>query len=198
MMRPLAMDFRADEKALGIGDEYLFGPSLLVAPVTEAEATSKSVYLPRGASWVNFWTGEKFAGGSTVSVSAPVDQIPLFARAGAIVPLGPVVQFAGEKPADPLELRVYRGADGAFTLYEDEGDSYRYERGVHATIPISWNEQKQVLTIGKRMGKFPGMLDQRTIRVVFVSPNHGVGASAEAKADAEIQYLGKSVSIRTK
>jgi len=196
MMRPLAMDFRADEKALGIGDEYLFGPALLVAPVTDARATSKSVYLPNGKEWVNFWTGEKFAGGMTVNVSAPLEQIPLFARAGSIVPLGPVVQFAGEKAADPLELRVYRGAGGAFTLYEDEGDSYRYERGVHATIPISWNEQKQTLTIGKRAGKFPGMLEKRTIRVVFVSPNHGVGASAEPKADAEIQYTGKAVTIR--
>jgi alpha-D-xyloside xylohydrolase len=131
-----------------------------------------------------------------VNASAPLDQIPLFARAGSIVPLGPIVQFAGEKPADPLELRVYRGADGAFTLYEDEGDSYRYECGVHATIPISWNEEKQTLTIGKRTGKFPGMLEKRTIRVVFVSPNHGVGAAAEKKADAEIRYTGKAIKIR--
>ncbi len=198
IMRPLAMDFRADEKALGISDEYLFGPAMLVAPVTEAQATSKSVYLPSGASWVNFWTGEKFAGGNTVNVSAPPEQIPLFVRAGSIVPLGPVVQFAGEKPADPLELRVYRGADGAFTLYEDEGDSYRYERGVHATIPISWNEEKQTLTIGKRTGKFPGMLEKRSVHVVFVSRNHGAGAAAEEKADAEIQYAGKSVTVRPK
>jgi alpha-D-xyloside xylohydrolase len=197
MMRPLAMDFRSDEKALGMGDEYLFGPALLVAPVTEPQATSKTVYLPNGTSWVNFWTGEKLAGGNTVTVSAPLEQIPLFVRAGSIVPLGPVVQYAGEKPADPLELRVYRGADGAFTLYEDEGDSYRYERGVHATIPIAWNDKKQELTIGKRSGKFPGMLESRTIRVVFVSPNHGVGAAASEKADVEIRYTGKAVTVRS-
>lgn len=196
MMRPLAMDFRADKKALVLGDEYMFGPAFLVAPVTEPQATNKTVYLPNGASWVNFWTGGKLAGGKAVNISAPLIQIPLFVRAGSIVPLGPVVQFAGEKPADPLELRVYRGAEGSFTLYEDEGDSYRYERGVYATIPISWNEKNQTLTIGKRIGKFPGMLEKRTIRVVFVSSNHGIGAAAEKKADREIQYTGKAVTIR--
>jgi alpha-D-xyloside xylohydrolase len=145
---------------------------------------------------VNFWNGEKLNGGQSVTASAPLDQIPLFVRAGSIVPLGPVVQFAGEKPADPLELRIYRGVDGALTLYEDEGDSYRYERGVHATIPISWDEKKQTLTVGKRVGRFPGMLEKRTIRVIFVSPNHGVGAAPEEKADAEIQYTGKAVTVR--
>ena len=144
------------------------------------------------------WSGEKLNGGQSVTASAPLEQIPLFVRAGAIVPMGPVVQFAGEKPTDPLELRVYRGADGGFTLYEDEGDSYRYERGVHATIPISWDEKKQTLTIGKRLGNFPGMLEKRTFRVVFVSANHGVGAVSEEKVDAEIQYTGKAVTVRPK
>ncbi len=129
MMRALPLDFRADSSALAVSDEYMFGPAFLVAPVTEPQATNKNVYLPAGTSWVNFWSGENFNGGQTVAAAAPLEQMPLFVRAGSIVPLGPSVQFAREKPADPIELRVYRGANGTFTLYEDEGDNYNYERG---------------------------------------------------------------------
>jgi alpha-D-xyloside xylohydrolase len=195
MMRALPLDFRADEKVLNISDEYMFGPAFLVAPVTEPQATNKTVYLPAGTSWVNFWSGDNFDGGQTIAAAAPLEQMPLFVRAGSIVPLGPLVQFAGEKPADPLELRVYRGTDGTFTLYEDEGDNYNYERGVHATIPISWNEKSETLTIGKRKGKFPGMLEQREFRVVFVSPKHGIGRAATEKADAEVIYRGGVLKI---
>ncbi len=195
IMRALPMDFRSDTNALGVSDEYMFGPAFLVAPVTEPRATNRSVYLPAGAEWFDFWTGEKHGGGQTIVAAAPMDKIPLFVRAGAIVPLGPVVQFAGEKPADPIELRVYRGANGAFTLYEDEGDSYDYERGVRATIPFSWDENRQTLTIGRRSGKFPGMLPNRTFRVVRV--NRGVGAGpTSAGAATEIHYAGRPVAVR--
>ena len=195
MMRALPLDFRADKTALAVSDEYLFGPAFLVAPVTEPQATNRPVYLPAGTGWVNFWSGEKFDGGQTVNAAAPLEQMPLFVRAGSIVPLGPLVQFAGEKPADPLELRVYRGADGAFTLYEDEGDNYNYERGVHATIPISWDEKSNTLTLGKRSGKFPGMLKQRKFRLVFVSPDHGIGGAVTENADVEIVYRGRALKI---
>jgi alpha-D-xyloside xylohydrolase len=195
MMRALPLDFRADKTALAVSDEYLFGPAFLVAPVTEPQATNKTVYLPAGTGWMNFWSGEKFDGGQTVSTAAPLEQMPLFVRAGSIVPLGPSVQYIGEKPADPVELRVYRGADGTFTLYEDEGDNYNYECGVHATIPLTWNEKTQTLTIGKRSGKFPGMLKQRTFRVVFVSPNHGIGGAVTEKADAEVVYRGRALKV---
>ncbi len=195
IMRALPMDFLADKSVLNIGDEYMFGPAFLVAPVTEPQATNKMVYLPAGTSWVNFWSGEKFNGGQTAAAAAPPEQIPLFVRAGSIVPLGPRLQYAGEKPADPIELRVYRGADGAFTLYEDEGDNYDYEHGVHATIPFSWNEKSRTLTIGKRGGKFPGMLAKRTFRIVFVSPNHGIGDADAEKPDAEVIYKGGVVKI---
>ena len=114
------------------------------------------------------------------------------------MPLGPVVQYATEKPADPIELRVYRGADGAFTLYEDEGDSYNYEKGKYATITFEWNESKQTLTIGKRVGDFPGMLKERHFNVVFVSSGHGAGAGAEEKADSTIIYTGKTVVVHFK
>jgi len=195
MMRALPLDFRADKTALAVSDEFMLGPAFLVAPVTEPQATNKMVYLPAGTGWVNFWSGEKFDGGQTVNAAAPLEQVPLFVRAGSIVPLGPLVQFAGEKPADPLELRVYRGADGAFTLYEDEGDNYNYERGVHATIPISWGEKSKTLTLGRRSGKFPGMLEQRKFRIVFVSPNHGIGGAVTENADVEAVYRGRALKI---
>ncbi|MEJ2077754.1 MAG: glycoside hydrolase family 31 protein [Acidobacteriota bacterium] len=195
MMRALPMDFRSDTKALDTSDEYMFGPAFLVAPVTEPKATNKTVYLPAGTHWVGFWTGKSSEGGESIRASAPLDEMPLFVRAGSIVPMGPAVQYAGEKPADPMELRVYRGADGAFTLYEDEGDNYDYERGVHATIPISWSEETQTLTIGKRTGQFPDMPTKRTFRIVWVSPEHGIGGDATREADAEVTYTGTALTI---
>jgi alpha-D-xyloside xylohydrolase len=144
---------------------------------------------------VDFWSGEKFDGGQTIIAAAPLEQMPLFVRAGSIVPFGPPLQYANEKPADPIELRVYRGADGAFTLYEDEGDNYNYEHGAHSTIPISWNEKSATLTVGKRTGKFPGMLKTRTFRIVWVKPGRGIGAEATAQPAAEIHYTGKAVRV---
>ena len=194
IMRALGFDFPEDEKIWSIADEYMFGPAFLVAPVTEAKATSRDVYLPAGTAWVNFWTGEKMSGGRTVKVAAPVETIPLFVRAGSIVPLGPDLQSAMEKPADPIELRVYPGADGVFTIYEDEGDSYRYEQGAYATIPISWNDKTQSLTIGARKGGFPGMLKSRTFRVVPVSVANGIGIPPVAMA-REVHYEGDAVTV---
>jgi alpha-D-xyloside xylohydrolase len=121
--------------------------------------------------------------------------MPLHVRAGAIVPLGPHVQYADEKPADPIELRIYPGADGHFELYEDEGDGYAYEKGVFATIPIEWSEAQRSVTIGARHGTFPGMLERRTFRVVFVRKGHGVGLEPEAQADATVAYEGQPVTI---
>jgi alpha-D-xyloside xylohydrolase len=193
-MRPLIMDFPSDRSVLAITDEYMFGPAFLVCPVTTAKASSRSVYLPSGTSWVDFWTGETIAGGKTVTANAPVNILPLYVRAGSIVPFGPVMQYATEKTSDPIELRVYRGADGKFTLYEDEGDNYNYEKGKHATIPFAWNEAKQTLTIGKRAGEFPGLLKERTFRVVFVSPNHGAGMASEEQADVVVKYTGKKLT----
>jgi alpha-D-xyloside xylohydrolase len=197
-MRPLLMDFPQDGQALPVGDEYMFGPAFLVSPVTTAQATSRPVYLPAGTKWVDFWSGETVTGGTTVTANAPLNILPLEVRAGSIVPLGPVMQYATEQPADPMELRVYRGADGKFTLYEDEGDSYAYEKGAGATIQFAWDERKQTLTIGKLAGSFPGMLKERTIRVVFVSPGHGTGMATEEKADAVVHYTGKSVTVSGK
>ena len=155
---------------------------------------TRKVYLPGNAAWVDFWTGDRLAGGQMVTAKAPVETLPLYVRAGSILPYGPKVQSSAE-PADPLELRVYRGADGSFTLYEDQGDNYNYEKGIYATIPLNWDEKAGVLTIGARRGSFPGMLDRRTFRIVWVSPNHGVGMDSTETADAEVQYRGDAVIV---
>jgi alpha-D-xyloside xylohydrolase len=134
-------------------------------------------------------------GGRALDAPASIDRIPLYVRAGSIVPMGPDVEYSTEKPADPIELRVYRGADGAFTLYEDENDNYNYEKGVHATIPIRWDDARKTLTIGDRSGQFPGMLATRTFRVVFAGANHGVGIAPAETADRVVQYSGNQVTV---
>jgi len=195
-MRPLVMDFPKDPQAISTGDQYLFGPAIMVTPVTTAGATNRPVYLPAsGAPWFNFWTGATSPAGQSVDVAAPVETLPLFVRPGSIIPMGPFLQYSSEKPADPIELRVYRGADSKFTLYEDQGDTYDYEKGKYAVIPISWNNSKHTLEIGKRTGDFPGMLKDRTFNVVWVSENHGAGIPVTEKPDAVIHYNGKAVKI---
>jgi alpha-D-xyloside xylohydrolase len=196
-MRPLVMDFPNDAPALNIGNQYLFGPAIMVIPITSAGTTTQSVYLPAGgAPWFNFWTGETSPAGQQVEAAAGVETLPLFVRPGSIIPLGPLLQYSSEKPADPIELRIYRGADGKFTLYEDEGDSYNYEKGKHATISISWNDAKRILEIGKRSGEFSGMLKDRTFNVVFVSPNHGAGIPTTENSDVVVHYNGKLVEVK--
>jgi alpha-D-xyloside xylohydrolase len=196
MMRPLVMDYSNDKQTLSIGDQYLFGPSIMVNPVTAQGATSRPVYLPGHNNWVDFWTGKSEASGRSIEATAPLQTMPLYIPAGSILPLGPPIQYVSEKPADPIELRIYRGANGSFTLYEDEGDTYHYEKGVYATIPLDWNEATQTLRIGERKGSFPGMLKQRTFNVVFVSANHGIGVDDTPKPDRTIKYSGQSISVK--
>jgi alpha-D-xyloside xylohydrolase len=193
-MRPLVMDFRDDVRAQNISDQFLFGPAILVNPVTEPGATSRHVYLPPD-TWYDFWTGVTMQGGRSMDTPAPIDHLPLFIRAGSIVPLGPDIEYATEKPADPLEIRVYRGADGNFTLYEDENDGYAYEKGAYATIPFSWDEASHTLTIGDRSGDFPGMLRSRTLHIVFVTEKHGAGAALTDTPDKTVSYTGSKLTI---
>jgi alpha-D-xyloside xylohydrolase len=195
-MRPLVMDFPKDPKVLDIGDQYLFGPSIMVTPVTTAGAQTCPVYLPAGtAPWYNFWTAETSTAGQRVEAPAPVQTLPLFIRPGSIIPLGPFLQYSSEKPADPIELRIYPGANGSFTLYEDEGDNYSYEKGKYAVIPITWDDAKHTLEIGKRSGDFPGMLKERNFNVVWVSKDHGAGIASPDKPDAVVQYKGGALKI---
>ena len=130
------------------------------------------------------------------AAQAPLDRIPIFVRAGSIVPLGPAMEWSAEKAADPIELRVYGGADGDFTLYEDENDSYRYEKGVHAEIPMHWDNEQLALTIGTRRGEFPGMLRERTFHVVFVRRDHGVGVGETEKPDQVVRYSGAALVVK--
>ncbi|HLZ41585.1 MAG TPA: glycoside hydrolase family 31 protein [Candidatus Sulfotelmatobacter sp.] len=192
-MRPLVMDFRADPRAQDVGDQFLFGPAFLVNPVTEPTAPTRPVYLP-DAKWYDFWTGSEVAGGRMINAITPLDRLPLYVRAGSILPLGPDEQWSTEKPEDPIELRIYPGADGDFTLYEDENDTYNYEKGVYATIPLHWDDASHTLTFGDRKGQFPGMLENRTFRIVLVRENHGIGINAADEPDKVVQYSGKQLA----
>ena len=195
LMRPLVMDWRTDVRAQNTGDEYMFGPSILVNPVYIQGAASRSVYLPK-ATWYDFWTGEKLAGEHTIQAAAPLEKLPLYVRAGSILPLGPTMEWATEKPEDPIEVRIYPGADGDFTLYEDENDNYNYEKGAHSTIAMHWDDAAHMLTIGAREGSFPGMLAQRTFRVVLVAPNHGTGIATSATEEKVVHYTGEKISVQ--
>jgi len=166
----------------------------MVNPVVKVGETHRKVYLPEGTTWMDFWSGKSYAGGQTIDAASPIETLPLFVRAGSIIPYGPSVEYAMEK-ADPIELRIYRGADGDFTLYEDEGDNYNYEKGRYATISFHWNDATRSLTIGKRQGNFHGLLKERTFHIVWVSPNHGAGISSTETPDAVVRYDGKMMSL---
>jgi alpha-D-xyloside xylohydrolase len=197
-MRALAMEFPGDVRARNIGDQFLLGPAILVNPVTEPGATSRHLYLPN-AKWYDLWTGRAVMGGVAVDADAPLGRIPLYVRAGSILPMGPELQYSTEKPEDPIELRVYAGANGSFTLYEDENDTYDYEKGAHATIPLVWDDAARTLTIGARTGKFPGMLETRTFRIVFVAEGHGTGIGAPGDSDQPdkiVTYSGAQIVVR--
>ena len=217
-MRALVMDFPEDRRVWDMGDEYMFGKALLVAPVLEAQYTPETavrvdelsgwdrdntgkagsggavdftvkkttkVYLPEGAAWYDYWTGEKLDGGREITRETTLDLIPLYVRAGGIVPLGPDVQYATEKPWDSLTLRVYPGADGSFVLYEDEFDNYNYEQGAYTEIPVTWDDSARRLTIGARRGSYPGMIERRRFTVVMPDGT-----------EQTVEYAGKKVSVK--
>ena len=194
MMRPLVMDYREDPKVYDIADQFMFGPNIMVCPVIEAGATSRQVYLPKGNDWYDFWTGKQYAGGQTISVHAPIQKLPLFVPAGAIIPFGPLVQYATEK-TDPIELRVYRGANCTFKLYEDEGDTYNYEDGIYATISFGWDDTENILSISERQGHYPGMMKTHTFNIVFVDEQSGTGIQPD-KIDTTVTYNGQAISIQ--
>lgn len=215
MMRALVMDFPKDKNALDINDQFMFGRSLLVSPVTtpmyikpningrdtiQVEDFSmvrlKETYLPAGADWYDFWTGEKLTGGNKVKKETPFDIIPLYVKAGSVIPIGPGVQYAEEKKWDNLEIRIYPGANGKFVLYEDENDNYNYEKGVYSTISFNWDDKKKVLSINDRIGSFPGMLNERKFNLVLVGTNKGVGENEVNQPDKVITYTGKKLVVK--
>jgi alpha-D-xyloside xylohydrolase len=194
MMRPLVMDFKNDPTAIGQPYQYMFGRSFLVAPVTEPGVFEWDVYLPKSTAWYDFWTGKQVQGGQTIRTAAPQDKIPVFVKAGSIVPMGKYLQYSSEKTIDTLEIRIYSGADGHFNLYSDEGDNYNYEKGNYVLVPFQWNEQKQTLTIGKQQGIYPGALQQYVFNIVLVkeSQGHGINMSPATK---KLIYKGEKTSV---
>ncbi len=196
IMRPMVMDFSKDDKAVSQEYEYMFGKSILVAPVT-APAVAWNVYLPAADSWYDFWTGKKYGGGQTVTADAPQDKIPVFVKAGSILPMGKLMQYTAQKANDTLEIRVYKGTDGAFTLYEDEGDNYNYEKSQYTEIPFTWNNKNQVLTIGNLKGSYKGALSKRIFNIVWVAEGKGSGI-AETTVEKAVLYTGKKISIVAK
>jgi alpha-D-xyloside xylohydrolase len=164
--------------------------------VVEAREKTRSVYLPAGSSWFDFWTGEKLEGGRNVVADAPIEKMPLTIKAGSILPMGPLLQYSNEKPADPIELRIYPGADGRFTLYEDENDNYNYEKGIYSTIAFYWDDAKRLLTIDARKGEFPGMLKTRVFQVVIAGKSHGTGVEVTSNPDKVISYDGERQSVQ--
>jgi alpha-D-xyloside xylohydrolase len=196
IQRPLVMDWRTDPKTWNIGDQFMFGPSVLVNPVLKQDTTHRTVYLPDSPLWYDFWSGASVMGAQEVDAEAPLDRIPLFVRAGSIIPLGPEIEYADQKPAGSIELRIFRGADAKFDLYEDEGDTYNYEKGAHALIPLRWSEADKTLVIGDRDGQYPGTPEQFSLNIVWVSPGHGVGETVEAKPDKVVKYVGRAISVQ--
>ncbi|MDP4202890.1 MAG: glycoside hydrolase family 31 protein [Bacteroidota bacterium] len=203
IMRPLFFDFVNDKAVPDINDEYLFGKSILVAPVVNpmyvssqdgkgtedySQAKSRKVYLPAGSQWFDFWTGEKLDGGQSLEKAAPIDILPLYIKAGSVIPFGPKVQYATEKKWNNLEIRIYPGADGEFVLYEDENDNYNYEKGAYSTISFHWNDKSRVLTISERNGHFAGMLEKRSFILNM--------AGKDKKAVKKVSYSGKKMFVK--
>ena len=217
-MRPLFSDFASDKKVWNMTDEFMFGRSILAAPIVDPQYTEEKIirtdamtgwdrksvsdgspvgtidftatktavkYLPKGATWYDFWTNKAYKGGRNVTLETTFDRVPMFVRAGSILPLGPEMQYVGEKAWDNLELRVYPGADGRFVLYEDEGDNYNYEKGAYSTITLQWNDKKHTLTIGARKGEYPGMLQSRAFTVVWPDGTSNT-----------VNYQGQEINIK--
>ena len=198
IMRAMVMDFNGDSNVNNIGDQYLFGPSLMVAPVYRYKARNREVYFPAACGWYDFYSGKFIEGGRKISVDAPYDRIPLSVKEGSIVPFGPEIQYTGEKQADEITLFVYTGKDAEFTLYEDEGVNYNYEKGAYSTIQIKYSEESGKLTIGDTKGSFEGMLKTRKFNVVWVGKTKPVPFDLSRKPDAVVAYEGKSIEIERK
>ena len=182
IMRPLVMDFMADTNVLNIGDTYMFGPAFMAAPVYEYGARTRDVYFPECEGWYDFYTNRFMEAGVHKTVDAPYDRMPLYVRAGSIVPVGPDMQWSDEKPAEVIDLYVYQGADGRFTLYEDENVNYNYEKGAYSMIGFTYSEADRTLTIAERKGEFPGMLKERVFNVIPVSEK-GTGKAVKVSYD---------------
>ncbi len=199
MMRGLVMDFNGDDKIYDIKDQWMFGSALMACPVGEYQKYSRNVYLPKQKGWYDFYTGKHYAGGQTIVADAPYEKIPVFVPEGAILPVGPEMEWSDQKKPELIDLYVYAGKDGEFTIYEDEGTNYNYEKGKYSTIDIQYNDAQKTLTIGARKGSFDGMLQKRRFNVVLVCGNNQQGISlAKAPKGKMVKYAGQAVTIKLK
>lgn len=196
IMRALVMDFPEDREVTGIGDQYMFGPSLMISPVYRYNTREREVYFPVSPGWYDLETGEFVDGGQQLVIEAPYEKIPIHVRTGSIIPFGPDIQYVGEKPADPINLWIYAGADGQFTLYEDEGVNYHYENGECSKITFTYDEQSGTLEIAERQGSYPGMPEERIFHVVTVDREHPKPLDFAATADHSVKYSGKKITIK--
>jgi alpha-D-xyloside xylohydrolase len=193
--RALIMDFPDDPRVRDIGDQYLFGPAFLVAPVTEFGARTRDVYLPAGARWYDFHTGRAHDGGQTVTTAAPLARIPLYVRAGSIIPVGPEIEYTDQQLDGPITLLVYAGSDGTFELYEDDGETYAHQEGAFTRIPIRYDDATGTVTIGPRNGFFPSMVERRTFNVRWISGPSDTAANLDAPPDRTAEYDGTPVTV---
>ena len=198
IMRGLVMDFGNDKKVLDINDQFMFGPAFLINPVTEYKARTRPLYLPSGSGWYELRNGTYLRGGQTIEAIAPYTDIPVYVKAGSIIPCGPEILYTSEKPADPIRLFVYTGDNGSFTLYEDENINYNYEKGKFSMIPLSYNEKEHTLNIGTRQGEYPGMLGTRTFEIKWIGSNKPSGLDFQSNPDTIISYNGNEQSIKMK
>jgi len=198
LMRGLAMDFPSDQLAASVNDQFMFGPALLVNPVYEYKARERSVYLPEGVSWYNFYNGEVVEGGQRIEANAPFDRMPLFVKAGSIIPTGPEIQYSDEIINADITLNVYTGASGEFELYEDDGRSYDYEKGEYSRIPVSYDDAKGVLTIGERSGSFKGMSKTRKVNVRWISGKVNGADDFDRNIAETATYEGKAIVLKRK
>ncbi len=197
LMRGLAMDFPGDSMARNTTDEYMFGPGLLVNPVYTYGATTRKVYLPdEGTDWYNLYNGKYFKGGQTIAADAPYSRIPVFVKAGSIIPFGPALQYTQHKPADTITLFVYAGRDGHFNLYEDDGITNDYEKGSYSIIPLEYHETGHTLRIGERKGSFEGMLKKRLFKIKWITPQEPKALDSKTLADKMLSYDGQSITIK--
>jgi alpha-D-xyloside xylohydrolase len=192
VMQALPLIYPNDLAVRNVADEFLFGDDLLVNPVIQKNAITRSVVLPSGSNWIDFWTGQTFRGGQTITADAALDRIPILVKEGSIVPMGPVVQSTADAE-DPLEIRIYGGKDADFQLYEDDGDGYQYENGARATINLKWNDRSKTLAIGDRSGTFPGMPGKHVLHVVLVRRGHGIDSASEI--DRTVTYGGHRITV---
>ena len=199
MMRGLVMDFNGDDNVYDIKDQWMFGPALMACPVGEYQKYSRNVYLPKQKGWYDFYTGKHYAGGQTIVADAPFDKIPVFVPEGSILPVGPEMEWSDQKKAELIDLYVYAGKDGSYTLYEDEGTNYNYEKGKYAMIDFKYNDAQKTITIAARKGAFEGMLQKRRFNIVLVSDNNQQGISlAKAPKGKMVKYAGKAVTVKLK